>query len=47
MVMDIKDYEKEQQEKKLMMKLKEAEQAIKCEEDGMSLKELKAAVGVE
>lgn len=46
-VMDIKDFEKEQQEKKLMMKLKEAEQAIKSEADWMSLEELKATVGVE
>lgn len=45
-VLDIKDYEKEQQEKKLLMKLKEAEEAVKGESDWMPLDELKAAVGV-
>ena len=45
-VIDIKDYEKEQEEKRLLLKLKEAEKAIKSDDDWMSLDELKDTVGV-
>ena len=46
MVMDIADYEREKAEKKLLMKLQEAEEAVKDEGAWMSLDELKASVGV-
>ena len=45
-VMDIEDYEREKAEKKLLMKLREAEDAVKDESAWMSLDELKASVGV-
>ena len=45
-VMDIEDYEREKAEKKLLMKLQEAEEAVKDESAWMSLDELKASVGV-
>ena len=45
-VMDIEDYEREKAEKKLLMKLQEAEVAVKDECAWMSLDELKASVGV-
>jgi len=44
--MDIEDYEREQAEKKLLMKLQEAEDAVKDENAWMSLDALKASVGV-
>ena len=46
MVMDIEDYEREKAEKKLLMKLKEAEEAVRDESAWMSLDELKKSVGV-
>ena len=46
MVMDIEDYEREKAEKKLLMKLQEAEEAVKDESTWMSLDELKKSVGV-
>lgn len=45
-VMDIEDYEREKDEKKLLMKLQEAEEAVKDESTWMSLDELKKSVGV-
>ena len=45
-VMDIEDYEREKAEKKLLLKLQEAEEAIKDESAWMSLDELKKSVGV-
>ena len=45
-VMDIEDYEREKAEKKLLMKLQEAEEAVKDERAWMSLDELKKSVGV-
>ena len=45
-VMDIEDYEREKAEKKLLMKLQEAEEAVKDESAWMSLDELKRSVGV-
>ena len=45
-VMDIEDYEREKAEKKLLMKLQEAEEAVKDESTWMSLDELKKSVGV-
>lgn len=46
MVMDIEDYERERAEKKLLMKLQEAEEAVKEESAWISLDELKRTVGV-
>ena len=40
-VMDIEDYERERAEKKLLMKLHEAEEAVKDGEDWLDLEELK------
>ena len=45
-VMDIEDYERERAEKKLLMKLQEAEEAVKDGNSWLSLEELKAEVGV-
>ena len=45
-VMDMEDYEREKAEKKLLMKLQEAEDAVKAESAWMSLDELKKSVGV-
>ena len=45
--MDIEDYEREKAEKKLLMKLQEAEDAVKAESAWMSLDELKKSVGVQ
>ena len=45
-VMDIEDYERDRAEKKLLMKLQEAEEAVKDESAWMSLDELKKSVGV-
>ena len=44
-VMDSEDYEREKAEKKLLMKLQEAEDAVKDESAWMNLDELKASVG--
>ncbi len=44
-VIDIADYEHEQAEKKLLMKLKEAEDAVKDDEGWLSLDEVKTMVG--
>ena len=44
-VLDIEDYERERAEKKLLMKLQEAEQAVKDDEGWLDLDELKALVG--
>lgn len=44
-VLDIEDYERDRAEKKLLMKLQEAEKAVKDGEDWLSLDELKALVG--
>ena len=44
--LDIEDYEREKAEKKLLMKLQEAEEAVKDESAWMSLDELKKSVGV-
>ena len=46
-VMDIEDYEREKAEKKLLMKLQEAEEAVKDENAWMSLDELKKSVGIQ
>ena len=44
-VLDIEDYERDRAEKKLLMKLQEAEDAVKEGEGWLSLDELKAAMG--
>ena len=44
-VMDIEDYERDRAEKKLLMKLQEAEEAVKDEEGWLNLEELKALMG--
>lgn len=44
-VLDIEDYERELAEKKLLMKLQEAEEVVKGGEGWLSLDELKALVG--
>lgn len=44
--MDIEDYEREKAEEKLLMKLREAEEAVKDENTWISLDELKKSVGV-
>lgn len=44
-VMDIEDYERERAEKKLLMKLQEAEEAVKNGDGWLTLEELKEAVG--
>lgn len=43
-LLDIEDYEREQAEKKLLMKLHEAEAAVKDGEGWLSLDQLKAAM---
>ncbi|MBQ4563242.1 MAG: type II toxin-antitoxin system prevent-host-death family antitoxin [Lachnospiraceae bacterium] len=43
-VLDIEDYERDRAERKLLMKLKEAEEAVKGGENWLSLEELKAAL---
>ena len=45
MVMDFEDYERDRAEKKLLMKLQEAEEAVKDGEGWLDLDELKALVG--
>lgn len=44
-VLDIEDYERERAEKKLLMKLQEAEEAVKDGEGWLTLDELKTLVG--
>lgn len=44
-VLDIEDYERGREEKKLLMKLQEAEEAVKDGEGWLSLDELKAIMG--
>ena len=44
-VMDIEDYERDRAEKKLLLKLQEAEEAVKDGEGWLDLEELKALVG--
>ena len=44
-VLDIEDYERDRAEKKLLMKLQEAEEAVKAGEGWLSLDELNALVG--
>ena len=44
-VLDIEDYERDRAEKNLLMKLQEAEEAVKDGEGWLSLDELKALVG--
>ena len=44
-VLDIEDYERDRAEKKLLMKLQEAEEAVKDGKGWLSLDELKALVG--
>jgi len=44
-VLDIEDYERERAEKKLLMKLREAEEAVKTGEGWLNLEELKSALG--
>ena len=43
-VMDIEDFERDRAEKKLLMKLQEAEEAVKDGEGWLDLNELKAIV---
>ena len=43
--MDIEDYERNRAEKKLLIKLQEAEEAVKDGENWLSLNELKALMG--
>lgn len=45
LAMDIEDYERGRAEKKLLMKLQEAEEAVKDGEGWLDLDELKALVG--
>lgn len=44
-VIDMDEYERERAEKKLLMKLQEAEEAVKDGEGWLSLDELKSAMG--
>lgn len=44
-VLDIEDYERGRAERKLLMKLQEAEEAVKDGKSWLSLDELKAAMG--
>ena len=44
-VLDIEDYERDRAEKKLLLKLQEAEEAVKDGEGWLDLEELKALVG--
>lgn len=44
-VIDMDEYERERAEKKLLIKLQEAEEAVKDGEGWLSLDELKAAMG--
>ncbi len=44
-VLDLEDYERDRAEKKLLMKLQEAEEAVKEGEGWLNLDELKALMG--
>ncbi len=44
-VLDIEDYERDRAEKKLLMKLREAEEAVQEGNSWLSLEELKMAMG--
>lgn len=44
-VLDIEDYERDRAEKKLLMKLQEAEEAVKDGEGWLSLDDIKATIG--
>lgn len=44
-VLDIEDYERDKAEKKLLMKLQEAEEAVRDGEGWLNLDELKALMG--
>jgi len=44
-LMDIEDYEREKAERKLLMKLEDAEEAVKDGSGWLTLDELKATVG--
>ncbi len=44
-VLDIEDYERDREERKLLRKLQEAEEAVKDGEGWLSLDELKARLG--
>ena len=44
-MLDIEDYERGRAERKLLMKLQEAEEAVKDGKSWLSLDELKAAMG--
>ncbi len=44
-VLDIEDYERDRAEKKLLMKLQEAEEAVKDGEGWLSLDDIKATMG--
>ncbi len=44
-VIDMEEYERERAEKKLLIKLQEAEEAVKNGEGWLSLEELKAVMG--
>lgn len=45
-VLDIEDYEKDRAEKKLLMKLQEAEEAVQEEDGWLSLEELKSVMKI-
>lgn len=45
-VMDIEDYERDKAERKLLMMLQEAEDAVKDEKEWMTLEEVKSKFGV-
>ena len=45
-VMDIEDYERDKAERKLLMMLQEAEDAVKDEKEWMTLEEAKSKFGV-
>ena len=45
MVMDFEDYERDRAEKKLLMRLQEAEEVVKDGEGWLNLDELKALMG--
>ena len=44
-ILDIEDYEKDREEKKLLQKLQEAEEAVQEGDGWLSLDELNAAIG--
>lgn len=44
-IMDIEDYEQDREERKLLLKLKEAEDKVKNDEGWLNLEELKKLVG--